>query len=128
MADPFDPRRQTAITTQDKNERFMAMLCHLLGLAVLTGIPIGNIIGPLIPWLMKKEEMPFVDHQGKEAINFQITMTIAGAICIVLMFVFVGIILLAALFIYDVIVIVKAANSANKGIAYHYPTTIRFLT
>lgn len=72
-----------------KEERTWGMVCHLAALAGYL-FPFGNIIGPLIVWLIKKEEMPFVADQGKESLNFQITMAILTAICIVLVFVMVG--------------------------------------
>ena len=58
-------------TEVSKDARMWAMLCHLLGLFTC-------FIGPLIIWLIKKDEDPFIDDQGKEALNFQITVAIAG--------------------------------------------------
>jgi len=55
-----------------QEDKTMAMLCHLLG--ILTAF-----LGPLIIWLVKKDQSPFVDDQGKEALNFQITLVIANA-------------------------------------------------
>ena len=52
------------------------MLCHLTALLGIIGIPFGNIVGPLIIWLLKKNVYPFVNEQGKESLNFQISMTI----------------------------------------------------
>ena len=66
-----------------KDVRTMAMLCHLLALAGYV-IPFGNIIGPLVMWLVKKEDHPFIDEQGKEALNFQITVALAVMACLVL--------------------------------------------
>jgi len=60
--------------------RNWAMGCHLAVLAVYMGIPFGNILGPLIIWLVKKDEFPLVDEQGKESLNFQISMLIYGAV------------------------------------------------
>ena len=70
----------------NKDERMWAMLCHLSALAGFV-VPFGSIIGPLIVWLIKRDEMPVVDVHGKKALNFQITMAIAYVVCFVLMFV-----------------------------------------
>lgn len=110
-----------------KDEQNWAMICHL---AALSGflIPFGNIVGPLIVWLIKRGEMPMVDRQGKEAINFQITVSIAIAICIPLMFILIGIPLmfvvgLGAL----VLTIIAAVKVSNGNFDYRYPLTIRLL-
>ena len=68
------PAGPTMLT--EKQSHTWAMLCHLGALAGLVGIPAGNILGPLIIWLIQKDKHPFVDEQGKEAVNFQISMTI----------------------------------------------------
>jgi uncharacterized Tic20 family protein len=106
--------------------RQWGMFAHL---AALSGyiIPFGNIVGPLIVWMMKKEEMPFVDDQGKESLNFQISMMIyiivsALAICIV-----VGMITTPALAIADIVLVIIAALKSNQGEYYRYPLTIRFI-
>ncbi|MBU1120234.1 DUF4870 domain-containing protein, partial [Patescibacteria group bacterium] len=52
------------------------MFCHLSSFVAFIGIPFGNVLGPLIIWLVKKNEMPLVEVNGKEALNFQISMSI----------------------------------------------------
>ena len=110
----------------NKDERTWGMLCHLLALSGFI-IPFGSIIGPLIIWLIKKDEMNFVDDQGKESINFQLTMLIAFIVSAILMLVAIGFLLVVILAIFDVVVIVIASIKANDGIKYRYPYTIRFL-
>ena len=88
----------------------------------------GNIIGPLILWLVKREQDPFVDDTGKEVLNFQISVTIYGLICFLLVFAFglgviLGMILSVAMVVYTIIGAVKA----SEGVLYRYPCTIRFL-
>lgn len=109
-----------------KDARLWGMLAHL---AALTGyiIPFGNIIGPLVIWLIKKDEMPFVAEQGKESLNFQITVMIAIVICIPLMFVCIGIPMVIAVGVADLVFIIIAAIKANEGIAYRYPWTLRLV-
>lgn len=116
----------TPTESNDKDERTWAMLTHLLGLAGLL-VPLGNIIGPLIIWAIKKDEFPLVDDQGKESLNFQITVTIGYVICIILMFVLIGIFLIIPLAIYSLVMIIIASIKANDGEAYRYPLTIRFI-
>jgi len=71
--------------------------------------------------------MPFVDDQGKEALNFQITMAIAAIVCIVLMLVLIGFLLIWIVGILDLIFIVIAAIAANNGQAYRYPFNLRLI-
>ena len=101
-----------------------AVLCHLAGLLPL---PVGHLIGPLIVWLLKRDEHPFVDDQGKEAVNFQISMAIYELIAGVLICFVVGIVLLPLLMLLDVIFVIIAAVNASSGIAYRYPLTIRLI-
>lgn len=116
----------------DKDARTMGMLCHLAALAGYM-IPLGNVIGPLIVWLIKKDEVPFVDDQGKEAVNFQITVTIAIVLCVVVGVATCGIgffitaPVMAAIGIVSLIFTIIAAVKANEGNYYRYPMTYRFI-
>ncbi len=110
-----------------KDERLWGMLAHLSAVAGLIGIPFGNIIGPLVIWLIKKNEMPFVDDQGKEALNFQITMTIIFIISAFLVFVLIGIPMLILVYVVTFILTIIAAIKANDGVAYRYPLTWRLI-
>ena len=110
-----------------KQERTWGMLCHLSALAVFI-FPLGNIFGPLIIWLVKKDESPFVDDQGKESLNFQITFTIYCIFAAILTVIFIGIILLIALGIAFLILIIIASVKANEGEKFRYPFTIRLIT
>jgi len=111
----------------NKDARTWAMVCHLLGLAGLP-LPIaGNIVGPLIIWQIKKDDFPFVDEQGKEAVNFQISMSIYGLVAAVLIFACIGAFLLPAVYIVDLVFLLIAAVKANNGHHYRYPLTIRFI-
>ncbi len=127
-----EPEPQAGFPTSD--ERLYGMLCHLLGLAGLTGIPGANVIGPLVIWLSKRETSTFVDDQGKEALNFQISLAIVVwalfILSVPLMMVFIGFLLwpLGILIgIGGMVFSVLAALEANKGVLYRYPITFRFL-
>lgn len=110
-----------------KEARTFGMLSHLLALVGYVLIPLGNVIGPLVIWLIKKDEFPFVDDQGKESLNFQLSMLIYFAVSIVLKIVLIGFVLFGAVWVFGVIMTIIAAIQANEGVAYRYPLTIRFL-
>jgi len=109
-----------------KDERTWGMFCHLIAFSGFI-IPFGSIFGPLVIWLIKKDEMPFVDDQGKESLNFQLTMLIAFIISFILVFVLIGFILMGILLIYEIIVLIIASIKANDGVKYRYPYVIRFI-
>ncbi len=111
----------------NKEARMWAMFCHLAGLCAFVIPFVGNIVGSLILWQIKKDEYPFVDEQGKEAVNFQISMTIYGLISVALSFVCIGFFLLAAVGVVDLAFLLIAAVKANNGQHYRYPLTIRFI-
>lgn len=130
---PVPPVVEPGQTDREMNRdaRLWAMLCHLAGFAFLLPIVpgIGSVIGPLIIWLIKKDQYPFVNEQGREAVNFQITMLIYGLVAGLLMFACVGFFLLPAVAIVDMVFIVIAAIKANDGyhFRYPYPLIIRFI-
>ena len=103
-----------------KDARMWAMLCHLL--AIFT-----SFIAPLIIWLVKKEEDPFIDNQGKEALNFQITVAIAIVVSWLLCFACIGFVLLPLVGIADIVFCIIATVKANSGVAYRYPVSIRLI-
>jgi|688.fasta_scaffold249228_3 uncharacterized Tic20 family protein len=103
-----------------------AMICHLSGFAGLV-FPFGNIIAPLIIWGIKREEFPYLDDQGKEAINFQISVTIYYLIAAVLILIIIGLFLLPLLAAFQVIAMIIASIESAHGKLFRYPLTIRFL-
>ena len=107
-------------------ERNWALFAHLSAFAGCL-IPFGSILGPLVIWLVKKDQLPFVNDQGREALNFQITMAIAALISIVLILVIIGIFLMWTVAIIDLIFIIVAAVQASKGVDYRYPISLRLI-
>ena len=110
----------------DANARQWAMLAHLSALA---GLFVGGLIflGPLLVYLVKKDEHPFIADQSREALNFNLSVfiyIIASAILIILV---VGILLLPAVAIAWLILTIIAAVRANNGEPYRYPLTIRLV-
>jgi len=106
-------------------ERTWGMLCHITALAGYF-IPFGNILGPLIVWLVKKEESAFVDDQGKESLNFQLSATIYIIVAGILSLFLIGIPILIGLLIFHLVVIIIATVRSSEGTHYRYPLTIRF--
>ena len=122
-----DPNTGAAAPTNDeKQARLLGMLCHLLALAGYV-VPFGNIFGPLIIWLIKRQEIPFVDEQGKESLNFQISLTIYTIVALLLCLVIVGFFLLLGIVIFNLVMVIIASVRANDGVSYRYPLTIRFI-
>ena len=113
----------------NKDARMWGMICHLAGLGGLIPIVpvIGSVIGPLIIWQIKKDEFDFVGDQGKEALNFQISILIYAIVSGLLCFACIGFVLLPAVYILDLIFLLIAAVKANGGERYRYPLTIRFI-
>jgi hypothetical protein len=110
------------------------MLCHLSALAMLVGVPFGNILGPLLVWQIKKNEFPSVDVHGKAAVNFQITVTLAFVLTLVAMWVglffCVGWLLVPVPFLIvlaGVIFAIVAAIKANNGEEYKYPWSLELV-
>ncbi len=110
----------------NKEERTWAMFAHLSALGGHI-VPFGHIILPLVIWLIKKDQMPLVDKEGKESINFQISITIYGVIAGLLCIILIGFFLLAALWIFDIVAVIIASIKTYEGNSFRYPLTIRFL-
>lgn len=117
---PVTPAGPTAEVKQ------WAMFAHLAAFAAFF-IPFGNIIGPLLLWQLKKDTDPFIDRNGKEAVNFQITVAIAALVCLLLIFAVIGALLLPVLGLVWLVLTIIAGVKANEGVAYRYPLTIRFI-
>lgn len=110
----------------DANAKQWAMIAHLSSLVELLGVP--PIVGPLVVWAIKKNEHPFIAHQGKEAINFSITVLIAIAVCIPLVCLGgIGFVLMIAIGVAAVVLAIIASIRANEGVAYRYPWTLRLV-
>ncbi len=112
------------VDTRDQN--MWAMLSHLSALAGVI-IPFGNIIGPLIIWMMKKDQYPAVNEHGKESLNFQISITIYLVVSAILIILLIGIVLMVVIGIFAVVMVIINAIKANDGQSVRYPITIRFI-
>jgi uncharacterized Tic20 family protein len=114
--------------TLTREERNWGMLSHLLALTGYVGIPFGNIAAPLIIYLMKKDESPFVAEQARESLNFQISMSIYALVSAVLVVILIGFLLLAAVWVAGVVLTIIASVKAANGEVYRYPLTIRLIS
>ena len=110
-----------------RDARKWAMLCHIVALVGLLGNGIGFVLGPLLVWMIKKEDHPFVDEQGKEAVNFQITMMLLAIACVPLAFFVIGLLLLPFVLLAAVVFSVIGAVKANEGQRYRYPFALRLI-
>lgn len=111
--------------TQD--ERTWAMFAHLSAFAVFVFPLGGNIIAPLIIWLTRRDTSAFVELEAKEALNFNISVSIGWIICGSLVFVLIGVPLLAVLSLYWVVAAVIAGVKASEGVGYRYPFSLRLV-
>jgi uncharacterized Tic20 family protein len=110
----------------DPNEKQWGMFVHLAALAVFIGIPLGNIVGPLIIYLIKKDEFEFVADQGKEVLNFQITWSLIFIVSAILIFAGIEIFMLIGFGIAWLVLMIMGIVAASAGQYHRYPLTIKF--
>jgi len=129
-----------------RSDRTWAMLCHL---SAFTGLvfPLGHVLAPLILWLIKRESSPYIADQGREAVNFQISMSLYIAIAFLFNIVLVGfgirmpsmsmalmgnmqllsMPVMAAVMLFGFGMVIYAAIRVNRGVLFRYPLTLRFV-
>lgn len=132
---PPPPGHQPPHAGEDPAVRQYAMLTHLSGLAALLGFP---VLGPLIMWLIKKDESAYINAHGKEALNSQLTFFIAGIVFGVVSVLFVVVTVgfgacvvapLAMLFAaWPIVTSIVGAMQANEGKPPRVPLTIRIIS
>jgi uncharacterized protein len=133
------PPVQPAGYPASSSTRSWEVLCHLSSLVALLGIPFGNVLGPLVIWLVKRDASPGVDAHGKESLNFHLSWSlywvVATAVVGFLCFLLIGFLLIPFLIVGYIVGIVAmlalsiiASIKAGNGELYRYPLTIRFLT
>jgi len=101
---------------QDKN---LAMACHLLGLL--------GFLGPLVIWLIKKDESATVSQHGKEALNFQLSILIYSVGAWLTAFILIGFLLMPAVAIFNLVMIIIAAIKTSNGEDFKYPLCLRLI-
>lgn len=128
------PPQQPHSSGISAEERQWAMFAHLSALLGLVTGGLGCFLGPLVIWLVKRETMPFVDDQGKEALNFNITvfgvsviLMIIGTILMVILIGFLFYLMVFAIGVFWLVITIIAAIKANEGVRYRYPFAIRLI-
>ncbi len=122
----IDPSR-IELQEPDSEARMWAMIAHLAGFLGYFLPVIGSLIGPLIIWQLKKDLHPYVDEQGKEALNFQITVLIAAFVSFLLMQIAIGFVLIGVVVVGAIVLMIIAAIKANEGAPYRYPFCLRLI-
>ncbi|RST72982.1 DUF4870 domain-containing protein [Siminovitchia acidinfaciens] len=106
--------------TISNNDRMLAMAIYVTSFFT-------TLIGPLLIWLLKKDESPFIDFHGKEYLNFIISYTVYSLVASILMVVLVGFILLPIIGIMAFVFTIIAAVKAYNGEIYHFPLVFRII-
>ena len=122
---PTDEIVPTAAPTLSADAKNWAVISHLSAFVMFIGIP--AIFGPLVAWLIKRED-PYVDHHGKEAVNFNLSFLLYAGISAILILVAIGLILLPVVLVTWFALVIIAAVKASSGEYYEYPFTIRFIS
>ena len=117
----------TDIAPANKDEKTLGIVCHLLAFAGLA-VPFGNILGPLILWLVKRADSPYLDAVGKEVVNFNISWAIYAAVAFITVFAVVGFLLLPLVCLLWLIFVIMAAIKASEGKLHRYPLTFRLIS
>lgn len=111
----------------DQKERLTGTFEHLLAFAFFIFPLGGNILGPLVLWLMRRQGSMFIDEQGKASLNFQLSMTLYGVLAAILSLAGVGLLMIPVIVVADGVCVIVAAVQAHRGDLFHYPVTIRFI-
>lgn len=109
------------MTDSNANDRNIAVLTHIGGIFF-------GFIPSLIVWLLKKDDSAYIGEQAREALNFQITVLIGFVIAWVLTFVLIGLLLLPAVWIANIVLSIIAAVKTSKGEDYRYPFALRLIS
>jgi uncharacterized Tic20 family protein len=121
MESPVSPA--PALSSED---RLWGALAHLSAFAIyFSGI--GHIVGPMIIWLWKRDTNAFVAEEAKEAMNFNISVTIYAIVAAVLVLVLIGVPMLIGLHVFQVICIIVGALRASDGRHFKYPLNLRLV-
>jgi len=111
---------------ETREQRQMGMFLHLSQLAHVI-FPLLGVVLPVVLWQTQKERMPALDAHGKMIVNWMISTLIYTIICIPFVLIFIGILMLIALWITGVIFAIVGAVKANNGELWQYPLTIKFI-
>ena len=125
---PPPPPSGSDPVAKDKNENTLGIICHLLSFAqFVLVVPFGNIIGPLVLWLIKRADSPYLDAHGKEVVNFNLSWAIYGVVAGLSCFILIGFVIVPVLAIAWIVFVILGAVKASEGKLYRYPLTIRMI-
>lgn len=113
-------------TPSSKDDSTLGVVCHLLSLAGFA-VPFGHILGPLILWVVKRSDSPYLDAVGKEVVNFNISWSIYMLIAAFSILAVVGLLLLPLVAITWLILVIVGAINSSSGKFHRYPLTIRLI-
>lgn len=127
---PPAPETPPPVAPDSPEARRWITILHMSALSGFVIAGLGQILGPLVVWLVKKNDVPGLDAAGKEVLNFQISWTLwwflswgflAVGWCLIFP-------ILAPLTVLVAWVVIGAngAIKASNGISYRFPLTIRF--
>ena len=123
MSEPVPPTGSALMTPEQ--ERNWGVIAHLSGF-VAAWFALG-FIGPLLVMLIQGPRSPFVRQHAVEALNFNLSALIYAVVSAVLIVVFIGFLMLAAVGLLYLVTTILAAMAASRGEQYRYPFTIRFV-
>jgi uncharacterized Tic20 family protein len=109
-----------------EKERNWSMICHLSAFASYF-FPFGGIIGPLICWLSKRDESVWINLNGRNALNFNLSILLYTVLAIPLCFIIIGIPIIMALATLKIVCIIIGSIKASKGQLFKYPLSIPFI-
>ncbi|TNG00104.1 MAG: DUF4870 domain-containing protein [Gammaproteobacteria bacterium] len=110
-----------------EKERTYATWMHLSGLTSYIGIPVGHILVPLVLWLLKRKESVYLDQQGREILNFQLTITFYLIFSYLLVYILIGFLLLGIVVLLHIVATIIAAVRTYDGQMFRYPVTLRVI-
>ena len=111
--------------TTTSDSRNLGTLSHLSAFGIFLGIP--SVVGPLVFWLMKKDD-PYIEWHAKEALNFNLSFLVYGVVAAISIVALVGLLLLPAVLITWFVLVIRAAVRSSAGEYYRYPLTLRFVS
>ena len=125
-SDPDPADTTTDASEVDDEERTWGILAHAGGFAGLA-VPFGNVVAPLVVWLVKRDESRFVDENGIRALNFQLTWSVVLLVTALSVLVGVGLVLFPlAVLAWLILTVVGTVKAADDEV-YDYPLTIGFV-
>lgn len=108
-------------------ERNYATWMHIAGLSSYIGVPFGHVLIPLIMWALKHRESAYLDRQGREVLNFQLTISFYLIFSYMLIYILVGFVFIAVVVLLQIIAAIMAAVKTYHGEDFRYPVTFRMI-